>query len=138
MSRFFKTLLCGSGLASVVVALSLGTSAAPAQASNGVCEGLVCAWNCNPQAAESWCWFDAPGGENARNWFFNSAWDNYENHVWKCAAAIKASDGKTYSSQCGNSKSVANIYSKCNCGGLYVRTWNNATGSRNLFSDADY
>jgi hypothetical protein len=113
--------------------------AAPARAANGSCtgpwEGLFdCEWNCNPQAATSWCWFDS-GGTNARNWVDNSVEDFYSSHVWKCAAMVRADNGNTYSSNCNSNQITWNIPGgPCNCGGVYVRSWNNATSSRNLYS----
>jgi hypothetical protein len=127
-------------LAIAFVALLVTMAPPKAEAANGSCiakgSGFRCEWNCNPQAGESWCWFDS-GGENARNWFFNDASDSYSSHVFKCAAAIRADNGNTWASQCGASATVSNSYPRCNCGGLYVRTWNNASGSRNLFSSGE-
>lgn len=127
-------------LAIAAVALLVSMAAPKAEAANGSCfakgGGTRCEWNCNPQAGESWCWFDS-GGVNARNWFVNDASDTYATHVFKCAAAVRADNGNTWASQCGSSATVTNSYSRCNCGGLYVRTWNNASGARNLFSSGE-
>jgi hypothetical protein len=128
------------GLLVAALALMLAISAPRASAANGSCfehgGGFRCEWNCNPQAGESWCWFDS-GGVNARNWFYNDATDFYASHVFKCAAAIRADNGNTWSSQCGAGQTVANSYTRCNCGGLYIRTWNNASGAREIFSSGE-
>lgn len=133
-------LACFIGVIALFMLVSLVHDAEPAQAANGSCVekggGFRCEWNCNPQAATSWCWFDS-GGVNARNWFYNDATDYYASHVFKCAAAIRADNGNTWASQCGSAQTVTNAYSKCNCGGLYVRTWNNALGARELFSSGE-
>lgn len=135
-----RLVACVISVTALLTLVSVARDAEPAQAANGSCiekgGGFRCEWNCNPQAATSWCWFDS-GGENARNWFYNDATDFYASHVFKCAAAIKASNGDTWASQCGSAQTVASAYSKCSCGGLYVRTWNNASGARNLFSSAE-
>lgn len=127
-------------LAIAAAALLPALVPAPAEAANGSCialgGGFRCEWNCNPQAGESWCWFDS-GGVNARNWFYNDASDSYPTHVFKCAAAIRADNGNTWASQCGSGATVSSSYTRCNCGGLYVRTWNNASSARNLFSSAE-
>ena len=80
-----------------VLALMLRLRRHGASAANGSCVGTHCQWNCNPQAGSSWCWFDS-GGVNARNWFYNDATDFYATHVFKCAAAIRADNGNTWSS----------------------------------------
>lgn len=132
-----RALLALALVASAFV-LTIAVNPDRAEAANGWCENQICKWNCNPQGVSTWCWFDAPGGENARNWFYNDGWDGYANHVWKCAAAIRASNGTTYSSVCNNNQLTWQSYGQCNCGGLYVRTWNGASGPRDLYSTADH
>lgn len=135
--RFLKPLLLTGALLAVVFALAALTNASEAKAANGTCENGICQWNCNPQAATSWCWFDAVGGNNARNWFYDDGIDHYASHVWKCASAIRADNGSTWASTCNNNELTWQSYVRCNCGGLYVRTWNNANEPRNINSTAD-
>lgn len=94
--------------------------------------GWYCTWNCNPQPAATQCWFSGNGGgSNARNWYHNTVNDTYVNGVHKCASAVRASNGNRWSNQCGY-YFVVNDYNRCNCGGLYVRHWNGASGARKL------
>jgi len=136
--RLWRAFLGASALVLALLAIGLAGNAPEAKAANGTCEVGQCTWNCNPQAATSWCWFDAVGGNNARTWYYNSARDYYANHVWKCAAAIRSDNGETWHSACGSAEIVSNSYLYCPCGGLYVRTWNNASEPRNLYSVGDY
>jgi hypothetical protein len=132
---FLKILMSTLALTCAAFAIGLANDVPSASASNGTCNAFgVCEFNCNPQARESWCWFNAPGGENARNWFRNTAEDFYESHVWKCAAAIRADNGNTYKSTCNSNQLTFNEYEACFCGGLYIRSWNNATGPRYIYS----
>jgi hypothetical protein len=138
LGSFGKSSVLLLALIASAIALTVAIHPDRADAANGTCENQICKWNCNPQAGQSWCWFDAVGGNNARNWFYDDGWDGYANHVWKCAAAIRASNGTNWASTCNNNQLTWQRYSLCNCGGLYVRTWNGASEPRNLSSTADY
>lgn len=94
--------------------------------------GWTCSWGYNGETGSgAWWFFD--GANPGRNWYANQGADFYANHVYKCVRA-GLGGGQIYRQTCNNNQTTAQSYARCNCGGVYVGTYNGASGPRQINS----
>lgn len=135
-------------LLTAALAFFLGVLLMPghARAANGSCSPSggsppwLCSWSNNPmQPGGATLFFNAPGGNNLRNWQAVYVGDYHSGNVHdKCASVIRGSDGAHYGEVCGNYLAGQYIPLSYRPAYAWIRLKATVAGPRNLYGLAEH
>jgi hypothetical protein len=132
-----RLLVAAMSVASLILSIAAIAGPGVAQASNGSCvlsEGWTCEWFGNNWPKDTKLWFEAPGGENERNWHADYGFDSAGGSVYKCSG-FKSHDGGEIEQGCSNTgPSYVAVPANRDPGWVYMVQ--HANGPRNIHGTA--